>query len=159
MNPNPDVPRDIGELSRYALEDAIGKVDRALAGAAPELRAAVSVIRLVSGMPRRAPWYGTPVDPADSSVTAGVAMRNAFEAVGDWPESYGRPAKADHWYTRRYLPLWLAGRRGYYRYLAHLTDPLRYEAELAEQRWTAETYAAAMHHAARLATIPDDRRP
>jgi hypothetical protein len=142
-----EVPEDLGELSNYAFDEAMATVEQALAGAPPEVRRALSVIKLVSDVPRRSPWYGIPIDPEDSSVTVGVMMRNAVESVGDWidgPLGDGPHTKADSWFTRRYLPLWRDGKLAYYDYLDHLSDPLRYEAELARRRMQAAEYAAAM---------------
>jgi hypothetical protein len=145
-----DVPEHIGELSRYALQQAIDRVDRELAGAPQELRDAVSVIRLVTDVPRRAPWYGAIIDSEDSSVSVGVMMRNAFEAVGDSidaPTDRGLETHADHWFTKLYLSRWRRGRREYRDYLEHLTDPARFERECAERRLSAEQ-AAAIHRSA-----------
>jgi hypothetical protein len=125
-----EVPQNIGELSNYAFEEALGKVDRALADAPEDVRAAIGVIRLVSSVPRRAPWYGIPMDPDDSSVTVGVVLRNAFEALGDqidYPTNRGLETRATHPFTQRNLPRWRAGKREYNEYLDHLTDPLGFE--------------------------------
>jgi hypothetical protein len=142
-----EFPEHIDELSRYALEEAIGTVSRYAAGGPEEVRRAAAVIRLVTGVPRRVPWYGVPVDPEDNSVTAGVMMRNAFEAVGDWVDALSSggktTTKADHWFTKMYLGLWRAGKRDYNDFLDHLTDPLRWEAEQAERRLSAEQAAQA----------------
>jgi hypothetical protein len=71
-----EFPEHIDELSRYALEEAIDTVSRAVADAPEDVRRAAAVIRLVTGVPRRVPWYGVPVDPEDNSVTAGVMVRS-----------------------------------------------------------------------------------
>jgi hypothetical protein len=137
-----EFPEHIDELSRYALEEAVGTVSRYTADGPEEVRRAAAVIRLVTGIPRRVPWYGVCVDPEDSSVTAGVMMRNAFEAVGDYVDAVveggARKTKADHWFTKMYLGLWRAGKRDYHDFLDHLTDPLRWEAEQAEKRMARE---------------------
>jgi hypothetical protein len=140
-----DVPEHIGELSRYALQQAIDRVDRELRDAPQEVRDAVSVIRLVVSIPRRVPWYGATIDTEDSSITVGVVMRNAFEAVGDSidaPTDRGPETRADHWFTQMYLPRWRQGKRDYGDYLSHLTDPARFERECAERRLSAEQAAA-----------------
>jgi hypothetical protein len=118
-----EVPGDIGELSRHALREAVDKVDHELADAPEDVRKAVAVIRLVTDIPRRAPWYGVPMDPGDSSVTVGVVLRNLVEC------SWG----TEH--ERERLRLRLAqGKASYSAYLDRLLDPERYQAECAGQR-------------------------
>lgn len=131
-----EVPRNIGELSRYALQEAVERVDRELRDAPQEVRDAISIIRLVVNVPRQAPWYGVQIDADDSSVSVGVMMRNAFEAVGDHidvPTSEGLRTKADLWFTKLYLPRWRQGKREYMDYLHHLTDPERWERDESER--------------------------
>lgn len=142
-----EVPQNIGELSNYAFDEALAKVDRALADAPEEIRAAISVIRLVSGVPRSAPWYGVPMDPDDSSVTVGVVLRNAFEALGDhidYPTDRGLETQARHSFTQRNLPRWREGKREYNDYLDHLTEPIRFE-----QRKLSDEQAASSRRAVR----------
>lgn len=125
-----EVPQNIGELSNYAFDEALAKIDRALADAPEDVRAAIGVVRLVSSVPRAAPWYGVPMDPDDSSVTVGVVLRNAFEALGDaidYPTARGLETRARHWFTQRNLPRWREGKREYNDYLDHLMDPLGFE--------------------------------
>ena len=95
----------------------------------PEIFKCLKVIRLVVNMPRRSPWYGIGVDPEDSSVTVGVMMRNAFEAVGDWVDSNGMANMKDgkqyrdtNWFTRLYLPRWRQGKRAYNEWLDSLRE-------------------------------------
>lgn len=112
-------PRDFWELSRARYEQALAYVEAVLPcaddpGALNEMR----IIRMV-GL-HRAPWWGAAVDPADSSVTVGVMMQNAFEAVGDYvdaPTAEGLKTRASHWFTRRYLPRWRQGQREYLEWL------------------------------------------
>ena len=140
-----EFPENIGELSRYALEQAIERVDRALAGAPEEIRKSVAVIKLVTGMPRRVPWYGvTMPTPEGDSVALGTVLGNAFEAVGDRP--WSAPVKTDHYFTRRHWAAWRQGRRDYDDYLDHLLDPLRWEQD--GKRLTDEEAALAAQHAA-----------
>jgi hypothetical protein len=112
-------PQDIGELSRARLAGALRRLERAVQsdprGTDPLMLNEIRVIRLVLGFDQRLRWYGAIVDPDDSSVTAGVMMRNAFEAVGDQIDE--PPAKWKHWLTRMYGPLWHRGRREYRDYL------------------------------------------
>ena len=142
-----EFPENIGELSRYSLEKAIERVDQALADAPEEIRKSVAVIKLITGTPRRAPWYGvTMPTPEGDTVSMGRVLGNAFEAVGDWP--WSEPRKLEHYFTRRHYPQWVAGRREYDDYLDHLLDPLRWEQELAEKRMTDEEAAIAAQRAA-----------
>jgi hypothetical protein len=118
-----DNPKDIWELSRARYEEALDRVEKALRtgwtpGTRKDLLNEMRIIRLVSL--RHAPWWGAGIDPEDSSVTVGVMMRNAFEAVGDavdYPTDEGLKTKADHWFTRRYLPHWRRGEREYREWL------------------------------------------
>lgn len=115
-------PQDNRELSRARYEEALGHVEAHLRGtpvpADVDLLNEMRIIRLVSM--HRVPWYGMCVDPEDSSVTVGVMMRNAFEAVGDaidYPTDYGLETKAGHWFTKLYLPRWRRGKREYLAWL------------------------------------------
>ena len=140
-----DPPVDVGELSRHMIREAIDLVDRELADAPADVRRAVAVIRMVADIPRRAPWYGVPMDPDDSSVTVGVVLRNAFEALGDYidyPTDRGLETEAGHWFTQRELPRWREGKREYDDYLDHLFDPIRADRERAEARLSADQAAA-----------------
>jgi hypothetical protein len=143
-----EVPEHLGELSTWALQEAIDKVDNALADAPDEIRAAVSVIRLVTNMPRQAPWYGVSIDREDSSVTVGVMMRNAFEALGDWVDALGSGGrivtKTDHWFTRLYAETWRRGKREYNDYLDHLLDPVQWENKRQISAERAAAHRAAM---------------
>jgi hypothetical protein len=119
-----DNPRDAWELSRHRYEQALDRVELALRGITHQgdvnLENEMRIVRMV-GM-TRAPWYGMIVDPDDSSVSVGVMMRNAFEAVGDYVDGvYGERTRADHWLTRRYLPLWRRGKREYHQWLDALS--------------------------------------
>lgn len=146
------MPENLGELSNYAFDEAVRTLDRHLAGAPDEVRAALAVVRLVSGVPRRSPWYGIPIHPDDSSVTVGVALRNAFEAVGDWVDALGeggqRVTKADHWFTKMYMGIWREGRAAWYDYLDHFTDPLDYERRYTVRHLEHAEYEAAMQRLA-----------
>lgn len=147
-----EVPQNIGELSNYAFDEALAKVDRALAGAPEEIREAISVIRLVSSVPRRTPWYGMPMDPDDSSVTVGVVLRNAFEALGDdidYPADRGLETRARHWFTQRNLPRWRQGKREYDDYLDHLTDPIRFEQRKLSDEQAASSRQAVLDYLSR----------
>ena len=121
-----DNPRDAWELSRYRHEQALDRVQEALRSgcppADPDLLNEMRIIRMVAMT--RAPWYGMIIDPEDSSVTVGVMMRNAFEAVGDYidyPTDAGLQTRARHSFTRRYLPRWRQGKREYYEWLDTLS--------------------------------------
>jgi hypothetical protein len=132
-----EVPEHIGELSTWAFEEALGKIDAALADAPDDVRAAISVIRLVSGMPRQAPWYGVHMPtPEGDTVSMGTVLGNAFEAVGDWP--WAEPRKTEHWFTRRHYPAWRQGRRDYHDYLDHLFDPGGWETRHITAEQAAE---------------------
>jgi hypothetical protein len=121
-----EVPQHIGELSNWAFDEALAKVDRALADAPEDIRAALGVIRLVSDVPRRAPWYGVTVD-AKEGVSAGTVMWNLVEYY--WgSESYRERVK------RRLED----GRREYDDYLRHLTDPLGCERSRLSGEQAAE---------------------
>ena len=55
-----------------------------------------------------------------SSVSVGVVLRNAFEALGDYidvPTGKGLQTRAHHWFTQRYLRLWRQGKREYNEWL------------------------------------------
>lgn len=138
-------PTHIGELSTYALDQAIETLSKEAAGISPDVDKALAVIRLVAPRRRAAPWYGQVIDPEDSSVTAGVMMRNAFEAVGDHVDEPPR-----HWFTRMYLGRWRRGRTEYYDFLEHLTDPVRWEQEAEAAKMTAQQ---AMEETARVRAL------
>jgi hypothetical protein len=145
-----EVPEHIGELSRYAMQEALDKVDRALADAPEDVRAALSVIRLVENMPRQVPWYGASVLlPDGDSVSVGTVLRNAFEAVGDSADD--PPKGGDHWFTRRYRPAWQWSKREYNDFLLHLLDPERWERE----RLSAERAALIRRQAAGYLASPE----
>lgn len=131
-------PTHLGDLSAYTLQQAIEVLEKAFAGPGDEdVQHALAVIRMVAPMPRRSPWYGQPIDPDDGSVTVGVMMRNAFEAVGDSPDE---PPK--HWLTKMYLARWRRSRAEYYDFLEHLLDPVRAAQEAERSRLTQEQAAA-----------------
>lgn len=148
-----EYPDHLGELSTGALEDAMNELEAWLRGIDRNYQSAVhgspggggysisipavpeniwkcmKVIRLVTGMPRRSPWYGIVIDHEDSSVDVGVMMRNAFEAVGDWVDHQGmanmkdgKQYKNTHWFTRLYLPRFRAGKREYNAWLDNLRE-------------------------------------
>jgi hypothetical protein len=137
-----EVPEHLDELSRHALREAITKVDEALAGAPEDVRRAIAVIKLVTGMPRRCPWYGVPMDPEDSSVTVGVVLANL---LGVYWGSEGQ--------RQELLRGLEAGKRDYHDYLDHLLDPERWAAESAEPGLSpaqaASAYLAATNYLAR----------
>jgi hypothetical protein len=115
-------PRDVWDLSRARYEQALARIEAALqigwSRGDPDLINEMRIIWMVGMHPT--PWWGDAVDPADSSVTVGVMMRNAFESVGDYldgPFGEGPQTKADNWLTRRYLPLWRQGERKYLEWL------------------------------------------
>jgi hypothetical protein len=125
-----DNPVDAYELSRARYEEALSRVEAVVQLAdSPELLNEVRIIRMV-GM-NRAPWWGQGIDHEDSSVTVGVMMRNAFEAVGDYidyPTDQGLKTDAGHWLTRRYLPLWRQGKREYQDWLDTLFGKRRVDS-------------------------------
>lgn len=110
------VPTHIGELSTHRLDQAVDAVDAALraAGAPQAALDEVAIIRLVTRVPRATPWYGVQVKPGDSSVTAGVLLRNAVYAY----EKAGQPGEA-----ARLAQLIEHGKRDYYEYLDRLLEP------------------------------------
>jgi hypothetical protein len=117
-------PQDVCELSRHRYEQALGRVEAALtigwSLGDPDLLNEMRIIRMVAL--NRLPWWGMTVDPEDSSVTVGVVLRNAFNAVGDvidWDPTGEKLvlSSSRHWLTRRYLPLWRQGRREYLEWL------------------------------------------
>lgn len=123
-----DNPRDWQELSRHRYEQALATVEAALTIGwklgDPDLLNEMRIIRMMALTPT--PWWGMAVDPEDSSVSVGVMMRNAFEALGDcvdYPTAEGFGTKADHWFTRRYLPHWRRGKREYLEWLKTLGLP------------------------------------
>lgn len=132
-----DIPRNVGELSRYAMQEALDKIDRYLANAPQELRDAISVVRLVEGMPRQAPWFGVQVPtPEGDSVAVGTLLGNAFEALGDW--AWWGPVKTEHSFTQRWYGPWVKGRTAYNDFLDHLTEPQAWERGQAEARLAHE---------------------
>jgi hypothetical protein len=145
-------PDEIGELSRWALDHAIETLEKAHEGEDGDVRKALSVIRLVARMPRSSPWWGQIIDPSDSSVDVGVMMRNAFEAVGDDVDALCQGGEirntANSWFTRLYVARWREGKRQYYDFLDHLTDPERWEAEEKKRLMTAAEAEAAYGRAA-----------
>ena len=127
-----EVPQHIGELSDYAFDEALARVDRALADAPEDVRAALAVIRLVSGIPRRSPWYGVTVD-AKEGTSAGTVMWNLAEyywGSQDYRESVKRRLEA--------------GQREYDDYLRHLTDPLGFERARKVSDGQAAAYRQAV---------------
>jgi hypothetical protein len=134
-----EIPADVSELSRHALREAIGKVDAALADAPEDIRQAVAVIRLVTDMPHRCPWYGVPMDPRDSSVTVGVVLGNL---LGVYWGSEG--------YRQEMLRALEGGKRDYGEFLDRLLDPERRQAECAEpglpQEHAAEAWRAVREY-------------
>lgn len=144
-------PTKIGELSTYALDQAVETLEKEAGGLSPDVDAALAVLRLVTPISRREPWYGQVIDPEDSSVTAGVMMRNAFEAVGDSVDEQPR-----HWFTRMYLERWRQGRAEYYDFLEHLMDPVRQEEEAARARLDHEQAACER---ARIQQLLQGERP
>lgn len=129
-----EVPLNIGELSNYAFDEALAKVDRALADAPEDVRAALGVIRLVSDIPRAAPWYGVTVD-AKHSASVGTVMWNLVEYY--WgSEDYRQDVK-------RRLE---AGKREYSDYLRHLTDPLGFEQQKFSDEQAAACRRAVAEH-------------
>lgn len=151
-------PERIGELSVRALDDAIGVLEKAVAShnnadVLDEAHKALAVVRLVARMPRAAPWWGQTIDREDSSVTVGVMMRNFFEALGDsidYPTERGLETRADHWFTRMYLPRWRRGRREYYDFLGHLMDPLLWEEDQKRALMSREQAEAERRHIAEI---------
>lgn len=143
-------PDHAGELSAWALDHAVEALEKTAEGigddeARAEARKALAVVRLVARMPRAAPWWGQVIDPADSSIHVGVMMRNAFESVGDHidvPTNEGLKTKADHWFTKLYLPRWRTGRQEYHDFLRHLSDPVHWEQEYERGRLSDEQAAA-----------------
>jgi hypothetical protein len=101
-------PQDVYELSRHRYEQALGRVEAALtigwSLGDPDLLNEMRIIRMAAM--NRLPWWGMTVDPEDSSVTVGVVLRNAFDAVGD-----------SHSFTRRNLPRWRQGKKEYLEWL------------------------------------------
>lgn len=118
-----DNPRDVWDLSQHRYHLALDRVETACRAddeSRDYLLNEMRIVRMVSL--HRAPWWGEAVDPDDSSVTVGVMMRNAFEAVGDDIDYDPTGEKltvtsARHWLTRRYLPLWRRGKKEYSEWL------------------------------------------
>jgi hypothetical protein len=112
-----DNPQSTWDLSRHRYQEALDRVEAGLRGdpvpGGVDLFNEMRIIRLVSM--HRAPWYGASVDHEDNSVTVGVMMRNAFEALGEFIDEPN--PKIGHWFTRRYLPLWRQGKREYLEWL------------------------------------------
>jgi hypothetical protein len=125
-----DNPCDVWELSRHRYEEALARVEAALqigwSLGDPDLLNEMRIIRMV-GM-HRTPWWGAGIDPEDSSVTVGVMMRNAFEAVGDAIDlapTGDKPmvSTSRHWFTQMYLGRWRQGKKEYYEWLDTLSLP------------------------------------
>jgi hypothetical protein len=120
-------PRDVWELSRARYEEALARIEAALLASpsvGTDLLNEMRIIRMV-GM-HQTPWWGAAIDHEDSSVTVGVMMRNAFEAVGDFvdaPTAEGLQTKVSHWFTKLYLPRWRRGKKAYYEWLDTLSLP------------------------------------
>jgi hypothetical protein len=117
-----DNPADVNELSRHRYEQALSRVELALRGIVHQdgvnLENEMRIVRMVGC--HRVPWYGQVMDPEDSSVSVGVVLRNAFEALGDYidvPTGKGLQTRAHHWFTQRYLRLWRQGKREYNEWL------------------------------------------
>jgi hypothetical protein len=117
-----DNPADVNELSRHRYEQALSRVELALRGIMHQdgvnLENEMRIVRMVGC--HRVPWYGQVMDPEDSSVSVGVVLRNAFEALGDYidvPTGKGLQTRAHHWFTQRYLRLWRQGKREYNEWL------------------------------------------
>jgi hypothetical protein len=126
-------PDEFGELSVWALDHAIETLEKAHEGEEGDVKKALAVIRLVARMPRSSPWWGQIIDPSDSSVNVGVMMRNAFEAVGDDVDALCQGGEirstANSWFTQLYVARWREGKRQYYDFLDHLSDPLQWERD------------------------------
>lgn len=125
-NDDREHPQSLRELSRYRLNEAHGALASYLAesDAPAEVREELRIARLITdpGIAQRS-WYGISIDPEDTSVTVGVMMRNAFEAVGDYidaPTNRGPETRADHRFTKLYLARWRAGKRAYDEYLSQV---------------------------------------
>lgn len=118
---NYENPRDAWDLSRARYAQALDHVEAVLRRTAfddPDVLNEMRIIRMV-GM-TQTPWWGAGIDHDDSSVTVGVMMRNAFEAVGDavdYPTAEGLRTQARHWFTQRYLPRWRQGEKEYHEWL------------------------------------------
>lgn len=115
-------PRDSWDLCRARYEEALDKIEAHLSGGRQLTAAeAVNEMRIVRmATMQRPPWYSMGIDPDDSSVTVATMMHNAFEAVGDWidsPAASGLETKADHWFTKLYLPRYRRGKREYNEWL------------------------------------------
>jgi hypothetical protein len=114
-----EYPRDSWDLCRARYEEALEKIEAHLSGGPVLLTPAevVNEMRIIRmATMRKSPWFDRSIDPEDSSVTVGSMMHNAFEALGDsagYPTDQGLVVKADHWFTRRYLPLYQRGKREY----------------------------------------------
>jgi hypothetical protein len=126
-------PKSIGELSRYALNEAVKRIGRELRDADQETRDAIETIKLVVDVPRETPWYGVPMDAEDSSVTVGVVLRNLIETLDVIASREAVPAE-----TRRLCQQEAArlkrrtdrGKRAYNEYLDNLyshIDPALHE--------------------------------
>lgn len=109
-----EIPDHLGELSTAKLQEAINALDTHLQFAPQDIRDALSIIRLVTSVPRRGHWYGISIDPDDSSCTVGVVLRNLIEII-EQDRGLGL--------TRNYRDLLLHGRRQYDEYLGKLFDP------------------------------------
>lgn len=154
MSGEPEWPTAIGELSRHMMDKAIETLEAELsASTSADVRSALAVIRLIARTPAATPWWGQVIDPRDSSVHVGVMMRNAFEALGEdiGLSDQGLVSEPKSWFTRLYLDRWVRGRREYYDFLDHLTDPARWEADQARALIDRGTYEAGMAHVREIA--------
>lgn len=114
-----DSPKDIQELSRHRYEQALNAVEAHLRGdplsEGTDVLNEMRIVRMVGC--NRVPWWGMCVDPEDTSVTVGVMMRNAFEALGDDVHVNGEGPPPRHWFTKLYVRRWRTGRRQYLEWL------------------------------------------
>lgn len=151
-----EVPENIGELSTYALQQAIDRVDEALKDAPQDLRDAVTVIRLVENVPRQSPWYGVSTWAGrddDQTALLGTLLGNIADTLEYVAGSVERPetaanaiacAHSDAGHLRRMLA---RAKRAYDAYLDHLLDPQQWEENQKRRRIDGER-AAKIHQAA-----------
>jgi hypothetical protein len=152
MNETLTVPDGLGGLSSHMLSKAIEHLDRSLRDADEETRKAIEIVKLVSRVPRRSPWYGVPMDPEDNSVTVGVVLKNVITALetnawrierGEIADSVGESLLAEAARLEKYVTV---GRRAYDDYLRHLGDPVRYAEEEAERLRDQEAREAMVRY-------------
>ena len=149
-----DIPKNIGELSRYELEHAIDTVEQGLRlcpvarrEQRQEWADAVSIIRLVTGMPRRSPWYGTTLPSMYGHYTVDLgtllaSLANDLEYVGGASGVILPRAQSLALNTaNRLRALLRKGKQEFDDYLLHLTDPQRWEQEQEERRLREEEVA------------------